>query len=356
MADVVLEHLSIELGRRQVIADLSLEVRHGEFLVLLGPSGCGKSTLLNAIAGLTDVAAGRVLIDGEDVTAADPAARHIGMVFQSYALYPSMTVQDNLSFGLRVRGTPRAEVAARVQAAAELLQLTALLGRRPAALSGGQRQRVAIGRALVRDARVYLFDEPLSNLDAGLRATLRRELRDLHRRLGATMIFVTHDQVEALTLATRIAVMDHGVVQQVGTPDEVYGRPANRFVAAFLGSPPMQFVDGTLAGDGARPRFLGGGLDLELDPARVAGAFAAGRAVTLGVRAEHVHLGSGSGSARVTAIESLGAVHAVSLDAGGTALAALAPVASRVSEGETVPFTIDAAPLSLFDPASGQRL
>lgn len=356
MADVVLQKLSIELGRRRVIEDLSLEVRHGEFLVLLGPSGCGKSTLLNAIAGLTDIAAGRVLIGGEDVTDRDPAARHIGMVFQSYALYPSMTVEENLSFGLRVRGTPRDEVRRRVQAAAELLQLTPLLARRPAALSGGQRQRVAIGRALVRDARVYLFDEPLSNLDAGLRATLRRELRDLHRRLGATMIFVTHDQVEALTLATRIAVMDQGVVQQVGTPDEVYGRPANRFVAAFLGSPPMQFVDGALAGDGARPRFVGSGLEVALDPERVAGSFAVGRAVTLGVRAEHVHLGTGSATARVTGIESLGAVHAVMLDVAGTPLAALAPVASRWSEGESVSFAIDAAPLSLFDPASGQRL
>jgi multiple sugar transport system ATP-binding protein len=356
MADVRLEHLRIELGRRAVVEDFSLEVAHGEFLVLLGPSGCGKSTLLNTIAGLTDVAAGRVMIGGEDVTGQDPAARNIGMVFQSYALYPGMTVEKNLSFGLRVRGTARDEIHRRVTAAAELLQLTPLLGRRPAALSGGQRQRVAIGRALVRDARVYLFDEPLSNLDANLRTTLRRELKDLHRRLGATMIFVTHDQIEALTLATRIAVMDHGVLQQVGTPDEVYGRPVNRFVAGFLGNPPMNFVDGTLSGSAAAPLFDGGGLVISLDSAAVAGAFSAGRPVTLGLRPEQVHLGAGGLAGRVVGSESIGAARVVALDAGGTTLAALVPVAQRWPDGAQVPFSIDAAMLSLFDPIQGNRL
>ncbi|MGH8314821.1 MAG: ABC transporter ATP-binding protein, partial [Steroidobacterales bacterium] len=206
MASLTIRKLSIALGGTRIVDDVSLEVASGEFLVLLGPSGCGKSTLLNGIAGLADPTSGSILLDGQDITHADPAARDVGMVFQSYALYPTMTVAGNLGFGLRVRGLPRAEVAARVKKTAQLLQLESLLDRKPAQLSGGQRQRVAIGRALVRDARIFLLDEPLSNLDAGLRAELRRELKLLHQRLGATMIHVTHDQVEAMTLATRIAV------------------------------------------------------------------------------------------------------------------------------------------------------
>jgi multiple sugar transport system ATP-binding protein len=212
-------------------------VVEGEFLVLLGPSGCGKSTLLHAIAGLIDVDAGSVHIGGRDVTWADPKDRGIGMVFQSYALYPTMNVERNMSFGLRVAGLPKAEIAKRVERASKMLQLDALLARKPAQLSGGQRQRVAIGRALVREAQVFLFDEPLSNLDAKLRTELRRELKALHRDLGATMVYVTHDQVEAMTLATRVAVMRGGRIQQIGTPGEVYARPANMFVAGFLGSP-----------------------------------------------------------------------------------------------------------------------
>ena len=247
MAAVSIRNLSIALAGTSIIEDLSLEVASGEFLVLLGPSGCGKSTLLNGIAGLADVASGTVVIGGEDVTAADPADRNIGMVFQSYALYPTMTVAGNLSFGLRVRGVSRDQIEARVRRIAELLHLDTLLARKPAQLSGGQRQRVAIGRALVRDAQVFLLDEPLSNLDAGLRVELRRELNLLHRRLGATMIHVTHDQVEAMTLATRIAVMRGGRIEQLGTPDEVYARPASLFVAGFLGSPRRQFRAGCRA-------------------------------------------------------------------------------------------------------------
>src|SRR6185312_4999013 len=205
-----------------IIENLSLEVASGEFLVLLGPSGCGKSTLLNGIAGLVDLRGGGIAIGGKDVTGADPADRNIGMVFQSYALYPTMTVAGNLSFGLRVRGVGRDEIAARVRRAAALLHLETLLARKPAELSGGQRQRVAIGRTLVREAQVFLLDEPLSNLDASLRAELQRELKLLHRRLGATMIHVTHDQIEAMTLATRIAVMRDGRILQQGAPEEVY--------------------------------------------------------------------------------------------------------------------------------------
>ena len=231
MANVNLRKLNIKLGGKCIIRDLDLQVEPGEFLVLLGPSGCGKSTLLHSIAGLVDLDAGAIEIAGRDMTDADPSERGIGMVFQSYALYPTMSVEDNMSFGLRIAGTPKAEIRRRVAHAAEMLQLGALLDRKPSQLSGGQRQRVAIGRALVRQARVFLFDEPLSNLDAKLRAELRRELKLLHQKLGSTMIYVTHDQVEAMTLASRIVVMEKGQVQQIGTPLDVYERPANRFVA-----------------------------------------------------------------------------------------------------------------------------
>ena len=253
MSAVNIQQLGVRMGATRVIERLDLNVLEGEFLVLLGPSGCGKSTLLHAIAGLIDSDAGSVHIGGRDVTWADPKDRGIGMVFQSYALYPTMSVERNMSFGLRVAGLPRREIAQRVARTARLLQLEALLARKPAQLSGGQRQRVAIGRALVREARVFLFDEPLSNLDAQLRTELRRELKTLHRELGATMIYVTHDQVEAMTLATRVAVMRGGRIQQIGAPGEVYARPANMFVAGFLGSPSMNFVEGMVVANRGAP-------------------------------------------------------------------------------------------------------
>ena len=222
MASVHIENLDIVLGGNTILKGMNLEVADGEFLVLLGPSGCGKSTLLHTIAGFNDVAEGSIRIGDRDVTWADPKDREIGMVFQSYALYPTMNVEKNMSFGLRVARVPAAEIDKRVAKAAEMLHLTELLKRRPAQLSGGQRQRVAIGRAVVRDAKVYLFDEPLSNLDAKLRAELRRELKQLHHQLGATMVYVTHDQVEAMTLADRIDVLRDGLIEQVGTPLELY--------------------------------------------------------------------------------------------------------------------------------------
>src|SRR5579863_8333695 len=239
LANVAVRNLRIELGANTVIEDLDLDVRAGEFVVLLGPSGCGKSTLLHSIAGLIDVTDGSIEIGGQDMTWADPKDRGIALVFQSYALYPTMNVERNLSFGLRIAGTPKAEIERRVTRAAEMLQLGPLLKRKPAQLSGGQRQRVAIGRAIVREADVFLFDEPLSNLDAKLRTELRRELKQLHQRLGATMIYVTHDQVEAMTLADQIVVLRAGHVEQVGAPLEVYNHPNNLFVATFLGSPGM---------------------------------------------------------------------------------------------------------------------
>ena len=258
MASVSIRKLGVAFGNLKVLRDLDLEVAAGEFIVLLGASGCGKSTLLNAIAGLLDIEAGQIWIGDKNVTWEEPANRGIGMVFQSYALYPRMTAEGNLTFGLKIARVPRDEIERRVKFASELLQIESLLKRRPAQLSGGQRQRVAIGRALVRDVDVFLFDEPLSNLDAKLRTELRVELKRLHQRLGnSTMIYVTHDQIEALTLADRIAVMHAGVIQQLDTPHNVYHRPSNRFVAGFVGSPTMNFRTGRVTNVG-RPGVRGG--------------------------------------------------------------------------------------------------
>jgi multiple sugar transport system ATP-binding protein len=358
MATLSIRKLGVRLGGRDILAGLDLEVADGEFLVLLGPSGCGKSTLLNAIAGLQDVAAGQVLIDGEDHTHSEPTVRNIGMVFQSYALYPNMDVAANLGFGLKARGLPRAEVAERVQRVAAMLQLEALLARKPAQLSGGQRQRVAIGRALVRDARLFLLDEPLSNLDAGLRATLRRELRLLHQRLGATMIHVTHDQVEAMTLATRIAIMHQGRIEQLGTPDEVYHRPANRYVAAFLGSPGMNFIAGQLLAGPGGARFEAPGLVLPLPGA----APAAGRPATLGLRPEQLRLvpaGSGDCLGTATLVEPHGGHRVAWLDCACGSLAVLdhSPLAGPgLKPGDPIGVSCGSATALLFDPATGQRI
>ena len=239
---VSVQGLALSYGFISVLKDLDLDIARGEFIVLLGPSGCGKSTLLNCIAGLLEPSEGKIFINGKNVTWDEPKDRGIGMVFQSYALYPQMTVERNLSFGLRVAGLPREEINKRVARAAEMLQLEPLLQRKPTALSGGQRQRVAIGRALVRDVDVFLFDEPLSNLDAKLRAELRVEIKRLHQKLGNTMIYVTHDQIEALTLADRVAVMKGGVIQQLDDPHVIYNEPKNIYVAGFIGSPTMNFI------------------------------------------------------------------------------------------------------------------
>jgi multiple sugar transport system ATP-binding protein len=354
MSNVVLRKLCITRGSNQVIRDLDLHIEPGEFLVLLGPSGCGKSTLLHSIAGLIDLADGAIEIGGRDMSYADPSERGIGMVFQSYALYPTMTVEKNMSFGLRISGAPKAEIQRRVQKAAEMLQLESLLDRKPAQLSGGQRQRVAIGRALVREAGVYLFDEPLSNLDAKLRAELRRELKLLHQTLGSTMIYVTHDQAEAMTLATRIVVMQGGRIQQIGTPAEVYEKPANRFVAGFLGSPSMNFVGGRLEGElDLRRRFSAGALALDLAPDCVAPP----GAVTLAVRPEDIHLtADGPLQASVTLVEPMGNHQVVWLDCGGHQLASIVHDPRPLALGQAVRFDIDVARVSLFDPASGKRL
>jgi multiple sugar transport system ATP-binding protein len=356
MANVNLRKLNIVLGGKSIIRDLDLQVEPGEFLVLLGPSGCGKSTLLHSIAGLVDADSGAIEIGGRDMTDADPSERGIGMVFQSYALYPTMSVQDNMSFGLRIAGTPKADIQRRVTHAAEMLQLGALLDRKPSQLSGGQRQRVAIGRALVREAQVFLFDEPLSNLDAKLRAELRRELKLLHQKLGSTMIYVTHDQVEAMTLASRIVVMEKGQVQQIGTPLDVYERPANRFVAGFLGAPAMAFVDGELDGAG---RFTASELSLAPGAGCCAPHAASGPAV-LGVRPEHVAIrADGPLAGTVSLVEPMGNHQVVWLRCGAHTLASLVhgdSAADGFAPGQVVRFAVDAGRVSLFDPQSGNRL
>jgi multiple sugar transport system ATP-binding protein len=346
MSNVHLRSLSIRLGGNEIIKDLDLSVEEGEFLVLLGPSGCGKSTLLHSIAGLIDVAGGTVEIGARDMTWADPSERGIGMVFQSYALYPTMSVENNMSFGLRISGTPKAEIKRRVARAAAMLQLEPLLARKPAQLSGGQRQRVAIGRALVREAGVFLFDEPLSNLDAKLRAELRRELKLLHQKLGATMIYVTHDQVEAMTLATRIVVMRGGAIDQIGAPAEVYERPANLFVAGFLGSPAMNFVRGRLDAG----RFTSDALALDV-PCAVSGE------AILGVRPEHIGIEAGGPlQGRVSLVEPMGNHQVVWIEAGSQLLSAIVNEPRAFTHGEIVQFSIDAARVSLFDSVTEQRL
>ena len=348
MSNVHLRKLCITRGSNEIIRDLDLQIEPGEFLVLLGPSGCGKSTLLHSIAGLIDLSGGAIEIGGRDMSHADPSERGIGMVFQSYALYPTMTVEKNMSFGLKIAGTPKAEVARRVRKTAEMLQLDALLDRKPSQLSGGQRQRVAIGRALVREAGVYLFDEPLSNLDAKLRAELRRELKLLHQTLGSTMVYVTHDQAEAMTLATRIVVMQGGRIQQIGTPAEVYDTPANRFVAGFLGSPSMNFIEGSIDAQGG---FCAGALALSLAQRAQPGA------VTLAARPEHIHIDDhGPMQATVALVEPMGNHQVVWLDCGGQALSCIEHDGRALASGQPVRFTIDTGRVSLFDPKNGQRL
>jgi multiple sugar transport system ATP-binding protein len=348
MSNVCLRDLCITLGGNDIIRDLDLAVEEGEFLVLLGPSGCGKSTLLHSIAGLVEVSSGTVEIGGADMTFADPSERGIGMVFQSYALYPTMTVEKNMSFGLRISGLPKAEIATRVARAAEMLHLEALLQRKPAQLSGGQRQRVAIGRALVRQAGVFLFDEPLSNLDAKLRAELRRELKLLHQQLRSTMIYVTHDQVEAMTLATRIVVMRAGKVQQIGAPAEVYERPANLFVAGFLGAPSMNFIEGRIDAQG---RFVSEALTLDLDAA------AHDRDVVLGVRPEHILIGDSAPLAGTVAlVEPMGNHQVVWIACGERKLSAIVNDNREFRLGDALRFAIDLARVSLFDKASEERL
>ncbi|TAL92741.1 MAG: ABC transporter ATP-binding protein [Paraburkholderia sp.] len=357
VSNVSIRNLKVQLGANTVIEALDLDVEPGEFLVLLGPSGCGKSTLLHSIAGLIDVTGGSIEIGGQDMTWADPKDRRIALVFQSYALYPTMNVERNLSFALRINGTPKNEIARRVGRAAEMLQLGPLLKRRPAQLSGGQRQRVAIGRAIVREADVFLFDEPLSNLDAKLRTELRRELKHLHRQLGATMIYVTHDQVEAMTLATRMAVMRGGVIQQIGTPAQIYAKPDNLFVATFLGSPPMNLLKGEIERRENGVWFRHSHLALDVSHYPFKAAPDANTPCVLGIRPEDVRPGAGAAhEATVSLVEPMGNHRVVWLDYHGTQIASIAQDKTLFAVDEAAGFTLDGEPISLFDEAGGVRL
>jgi multiple sugar transport system ATP-binding protein len=354
--------LSVKFNNVVALKDIDLTIDEGEFLVLLGPSGCGKSTLLNAIAGLLDVSGGEVWIGGRNVTWAEPKDRGLAMVFQSYALYPAMDVHGNLAFSLRVAGMKKREIEARVARAAEMLELTPLLHRRPSALSGGQRQRVAIGRALVREVDVFLFDEPLSNLDAQLRAELRVEIKQLHLRLGNTTIYVTHDQIEALSLANRIAVMRGGVIQQLADPDTVYHRPANRFVASFLGSPPMNFLSGELVRDGGVPALRAGGIVLPLPKCPLASGATNGRAVTLGIRPEDIVIGDAAAAADcrwmagIALRESLGSETLLWSSLAGSRVAIRTSARIAVTVGENIPVGFASDRVSLFDQQTEERI
>ncbi len=358
---VSVRNLDVSYGSVHVIKNLNIEIEPGEFIVLLGASGCGKSTLLSVIAGLRDASGGQIWIGDENVTWHEPKDRDIGMVFQSYALYPQMTVRGNMSFGLRMTGGDKATIEKRVAEAAEVLQLTHLLDRKPRQLSGGQRQRVAIGRALVRQASVLLFDEPLSNLDAKLRTELRAELKRLHKQLGATMIFVTHDQIEALTLADRIAVMEGGKIRQFGTPKEIYRHPQNRFVAGFIGSPGMNFYDGEVQVSGSDAKFVGKGFELPLTGYEFSAAAVTGTKTVLGIRPEHVGTRlTGKSPFKATtpiaSVEPMGAETLLWGRLGDSPLSIRVDTLQGLDDAPTVEFELDPTLISLFDAASGQRL
>jgi len=338
---------------RPALEELSLAVNDGEFFVLLGPSGCGKTTALRCIAGLDEPSAGEVLIGERDVTRLDPAARDVAMVFQTHALYPHLTVRRNIAFGLEVRRVPAAEIARRVQQAADRLGLGTLLDRRPGELSGGERQRVALGRALVREPQVFLLDEPLSHLEPTLRAELRAELLELHRALHTTVVYVTHDQIEAMTMGQRIAVLERGRLRQVGTPAELYGRPADVFVARFIGSPGMNILRGRGRGTGDDGGVVDcGAFSIPVSLERYEGE------IYLGVRPEHVSLvapDQGIGAADVRGVEPLGPDTLVRLDGGGEPLVARLHGIPDLRPGDRVGVKLDRRQLHLFD-AAGARL
>ena len=361
MSRVRFDHIWKSYGDVAVVSDLTLDIQEGEFLVLVGPSGCGKSTTLRMLAGLEEVTQGDIFIGERNVTDAEPRERDIAMVFQSYALYPHMSVEENIGFGLKNRGVPAIEIAKRVKIASAMLEIEHLLDRRPRNLSGGQRQRVALGRAIVREAGVFLMDEPLSNLDAQLRVSMRSEIIKLHQRIRSTTVYVTHDQVEALTMGSRIAVLKDGRLMQVDTAENLYERPNNVFVATFIGSPAMNILHGTVEAANGAVRVRSGDAswtirsDLPLQP---------GTAVKYGIRPEHMVLQAEQAAdqpaagnpATVTLVESTGDEAIVSLDLAGTAVKAKIPGRARLKLGDAVRVSADPRELHLFDLASDERL
>jgi multiple sugar transport system ATP-binding protein len=370
MSALAIHDLHVSFGSVDVLKGIEMSIESGEFVVLVGPSGCGKSTLLNVIAGLESASAGRIEIAGRDVTRVAPKDRDIAMVFQSYALYPAMTVRGNITFGMECRGVPKAERMEALERVAKLLQIGPLLDRRPSQLSGGQRQRVAMGRALVRDPILFLFDEPLSNLDAKLRVEMRMEIKRLHHRVGATMVYVTHDQIEAMTLATRIAVMNKGEIQQFADPQTIYDTPANLFVARFMGSPPMNAIPVHIEAEGDSFIAKVSGEDgppqrLRLDPGCDTLASWIGRDILLGVRPECISLlddqhdlqnGANRLSGEVQMIEPTGAETLAMIRVGGVDVMAKMNAKARPAVGSRPSFVVDMAKACLFHPRTELRI
>jgi multiple sugar transport system ATP-binding protein len=359
MATVTFENVSKTYGDVVAVKDLNLEIGDAEFMVLVGPSGCGKTTSLRMIAGLEEISSGTLRIGDRVVNDVPPKDRDIAMVFQSYALYPHMSVRDNLAFGLKLRKVPKPDIEKRVQEAAGILSLEKLLDRKPKELSGGQRQRVALGRAIVREPAVFLMDEPLSNLDAKLRVQTRAEIARLHQRLKTTIVYVTHDQVEAMTMGSRIAVMSDGLLQQVGTPQQLYDKPINRFVAGFIGSPSMNFVDVTSDGNNLTAE---GAIKIPLPPKfREAVGVTQGRKLVAGFRPEHIDIGEGTSTAaqfRATAdvVEYLGNEELLHVSVAGRDIVAIVDSENRVKPNDVLDFHVPLEKIHLFDAESGASL
>jgi sn-glycerol 3-phosphate transport system ATP-binding protein len=352
MANLQLRDVSKRYGDYQAIHGVSIDVAEGEFIVIVGPSGCGKSTLLRMVAGLEVITNGDIVIGNRVVNDLEPKDRDIAMVFQNYALYPHMSVFDNMAYGLKIRGVAKSDIAVRVNRAAEILELGSLLSRRPGQLSGGQRQRVAMGRAIVREPAVFLFDEPLSNLDAKLRVQMRFEIQKLHRRLGTTSLYVTHDQVEAMTLAQRMVVMNSGRAEQIGTPMEVYRNPASVFVASFIGSPAMNFLDGVSAANGRLVLDSGG--SVLIDP-----LLTAGRRYTVGIRPEHLvpcRPGVANLVGSVEMVEALGADTLIHVGIAGRTVVARMTAGASAAVGEPIALATSREHVYLFDAETGARV
>ena len=368
MPRVQFEHVFKRFGKVEIVHDVSIDIKDKEFLVLVGPSGCGKSTCLRMVAGLEEPSEGEIYIGDRVVNGVDPKDRDIAMVFQNYALYPHMTVFDNMAFGLKLRHFPKNEIKRRVEEAGAILGLEKLLARKPKELSGGQRQRVALGRAIVREAQVFLMDEPLSNLDAKLRVATRAEIIKLHQRIQTTIIYVTHDQVEAMTMGDRIAVLNGGIIQQLGTPQELYDHPSNLFVAGFIGSPAMNFFPGAkVVGEDGTTKIVLGGIGQAVVPPLFAdrARAAAGRNLTFGVRPSHLEDAALVSSANasqsaidgtVDVVENLGNELQVYLTAGGKSMVATLDPRSRVASGNKVKLYVESDNIHLFDTDTGQAI
>jgi multiple sugar transport system ATP-binding protein len=353
MAAVGIRDVTKAFGALEIIHGVSVQIGDGEFVVLVGPSGCGKSTLLRMIAGLENITSGEIRIGERVVNAMPPKERDVAMVFQNYALYPHMTVADNMGFSLKLRGAPKAEIDARVRRAADILGLGPLLDRFPRQLSGGQRQRVAMGRAIVRDPQVFLFDEPLSNLDAKLRVAMRTEIKELHQRLTTTTIYVTHDQIEAMTMADRIVVMHDGLVEQIGAPLDLYDRPQNLFVAGFIGSPAMNFIKGAIRANGCLEFECANGARL---PLASAPAQSDGRPAVYGIRPEHFRIADDGAEAEVLVVEPTGSELQVAARIRGDDVTAVFRERHQFKPGDKIRLKPDPTLVHLFDEPTGQRL